>query len=98
MRMNVARAIAALAVCVAIVGCKSTQRAEKAGAAGAVGAVGARLERKGDEIVVAGQYFHTGAPVVLWTDPGGYDAYRTERRFVPWTVASFEETAKEAAE
>ncbi len=42
---------------------------------------GDRLERRGDEIVVAGQYFHTGAPVVLWTDPGGYDAYRVERRF-----------------
>ncbi|WP_428389806.1 N-acetylmuramoyl-L-alanine amidase [Mucisphaera sp.] len=42
------------------------------------------FERKGDEIVAAGQYFHTGAPVVLWTDPGGYDAYRVERRFVPW--------------
>ena len=39
------------------------------------------------EIVIAGQYFHTGAPVVLWTDPGGYDAYRTERRFVPWERA-----------
>ena len=53
------------------------------------------LERKGDEIVIAGQYFHTGAPVVLWTDPGGYDAYRTERRFVPWEQASFERTARE---
>jgi N-acetyl-anhydromuramyl-L-alanine amidase AmpD len=39
------------------------------------------LERRGDEIVIAGHYVHTGAPVVLWTDPGGYDAYRTERRF-----------------
>jgi N-acetyl-anhydromuramyl-L-alanine amidase AmpD len=43
--------------------------------------VGERLERRGDEIMVAGQLFHTGAPVVLWTDPGGYDAYRVERRF-----------------
>jgi len=42
---------------------------------------GDRLERRGDEIIVAGQLFHTGAPVVLWTDPGGYDAYRVERRF-----------------
>jgi N-acetyl-anhydromuramyl-L-alanine amidase AmpD len=33
--------------------------------------------------MVAGQLVHVGAPVVLWTDPGGYDAYRTERRFVP---------------
>lgn len=39
--------------------------------------------RKGDEIVVCGQFFHTTAPVVLWLDPGGYDAYRLERRFVP---------------
>ncbi len=45
-------------------------------------APGAPLTRTGDEIVVAGQLFHTGAPVVLWMDPGGYDAYRTERRFV----------------
>lgn len=47
------------------------------------------LQRKGDEIVVCGQYFHTGAPVVLWTDPGGYDAYRTEKRFTPWEKAVF---------
>jgi N-acetyl-anhydromuramyl-L-alanine amidase AmpD len=53
-------------------------------------AVGQRLPRQGDEIVVCGQFFHTGAPVVLWTDPGGYDAYRTERRFVPWSQASYE--------
>ena len=39
--------------------------------------------RTGDEIVVAGQFVHTGTPVVLWTDPGGYDAYRVERRFAP---------------
>jgi N-acetyl-anhydromuramyl-L-alanine amidase AmpD len=57
---------------------------------------GQRLERRGDEIVVCGQYFHTGAPVVLWTDPGGYDAYRTERRFVPWEKASFAATAQES--
>lgn len=44
---------------------------------------GAELVRRGDEIAIAGRLFHTGAPVVLWTDPGGYDAYRTERRFVP---------------
>ena len=43
--------------------------------------VGSFAPRKGDEIVVAGKYVHTGAPVVLWTDPGGYDAYRVERRF-----------------
>ena len=57
---------------------------------------GERLERRGDEIVVCGQYFHTGAPVVLWTDPGGYDAYRTERRFVPWEKASYSATTRES--
>src|ERR1043166_196386 len=45
--------------------------------------VGSFAPRKGDEIMVAGKYVHTGTPVVLWTDPGGYDAYRVERRFSP---------------
>jgi N-acetylmuramoyl-L-alanine amidase len=40
-----------------------------------------RLERKGDEIMVCGQLYHTTTRVVLWTDPGGYDAYRVEPRF-----------------
>jgi N-acetylmuramoyl-L-alanine amidase len=44
---------------------------------------GAPLERRGDEIMACGQLFHTGTPVVLWTDPGGYDAYRVEPRFIP---------------
>lgn len=50
---------------------------------------GAEHRRTGDEIMVCGRLFHTGAPVVLWTDPGGYDAYRTERRFVPWKDAAW---------
>ena len=54
---------------------------------------GAEAARRGDEIVVCGRLFHTGAPVVLWTDPGGYDAYRVERRFVPWEKAGWEATA-----
>ena len=29
---------------------------------------------RSDEIVAAGARFHVGAPVVLWSDPGGYDA------------------------
>ncbi|HEV2454594.1 MAG TPA: N-acetylmuramoyl-L-alanine amidase [Verrucomicrobiae bacterium] len=37
--------------------------------------------RTGDEIVAAGQFFHTGARVVLWIDPNGYDAYRITPRF-----------------
>lgn len=41
--------------------------------------------RTGDEIVVAGQFFHTGTHVVLWTDPDGYDAYRIKPRFMTLT-------------
>lgn len=42
---------------------------------------GERLPRRGDEILVCGQLFHTGTKVVLWMDPHGYDAYRVEPRF-----------------
>lgn len=48
--------------------------------------------RRGDEIIVAGQLFHTGTPVVTWMDPGGYDAYRVERRFSPIVESSYEKT------
>lgn len=51
---------------------------------------GAFAPRKGDEIVVAGQFAHTGTPVVLWMDPGGYDAYRVERRFSPIDESAWE--------
>jgi N-acetyl-anhydromuramyl-L-alanine amidase AmpD len=43
--------------------------------------VGQRLERRGDEIVVCGQLYHTTTKIVLWNDPGGFDAYRVEPRF-----------------
>ena len=59
---------------------------------------GKPLRRSGDEIMVCGQLFHTGTPVVLWTDPGGYDAYRTERRFSPWDQASYEKTKLQSKE
>lgn len=55
---------------------------------------GEMLRRRGDEIVIAGQYFHTGTPVVLWTDPGGYDAYRVEKRFVPLAEAPWDAAVK----
>ena len=53
---------------------------------------GRPLARKGDEIVVAGQLFHTGTRVVTWMDPGGYDAYRVERRFAPYEESSWVKT------
>src|SRR5215217_402878 len=62
---------------------------------GKFAAPGTPQPRSGDEIMVCGQLFHTGAPVVLWTDPGGYDAYRTDRRFAPFDKASWEATNEE---
>ena len=55
---------------------------------------GAVLPRQGDEIVVAGQLFHTGTRVVLWMDPDGYDAYRVERRFAPFEESSWEKSSE----
>ncbi|WP_210417934.1 N-acetylmuramoyl-L-alanine amidase [Bythopirellula goksoeyrii] len=63
--------------------------------ANAVG-VGEPNARTGDEIVVCGQFFHTTAPVVLWMDPGGYDAYRVERRFAPLEKAEWDFSREEA--
>ncbi|HOC56836.1 MAG TPA: N-acetylmuramoyl-L-alanine amidase [Verrucomicrobiota bacterium] len=51
---------------------------------------GTFAHRKGDEIVVAGRFVHTGTRVVTWMDPGGYDAYRVERRFSPIDKADWE--------
>ena len=53
---------------------------------------GKPLKRKGDEIIVAGQLFHTGTRIVTWMDPRGYDGYRVERRFSPEEESSWEKT------
>ena len=59
---------------------------------------GERLLRSGDEIVVCGQFFHTGTPVITWMDPGGYDAYRVEARFAPFEKSSWLESSKDNPE
>lgn len=56
---------------------------------------GTHAPRSGDEIVVAGQFFHTGTPVVLWLDSGGYDAYRVERRFVSFQDSDWKNSAQQ---
>jgi N-acetyl-anhydromuramyl-L-alanine amidase AmpD len=56
---------------------------------------GTLATRRGDEIVVAGQFVHTGTRVVLWMDPHGYDAYRVERRFSPIDNADWERSHAE---
>ena len=57
--------------------------------------IGEQVERVGDEIMVCGQLFHTTAPVVLWTDPKGYDAYRVERRFSDYEKSPWDASVKE---
>jgi N-acetyl-anhydromuramyl-L-alanine amidase AmpD len=52
------------------------------------GRPGDPLERSGDEISICGRLFHAGTPVVLWNDPGGYDAYRIGPRFPDERAAS----------
>lgn len=54
-----------LSLAVLIGGCRTTE---------GFGQVDAS-SRRGQEIVVAGRYFDIGTPVVLWSDPGGLDAY-----------------------
>jgi N-acetyl-anhydromuramyl-L-alanine amidase AmpD len=81
--MNSRRPLLLLALAgVAISGCKTTEPGKFA-------------ERKGDEIVVAGRFVHTGTPVVLWLDPCGYDAYRVERRFSPLEKAGWDASKEE---
>jgi hypothetical protein len=57
-------------------------------------APGQPAPRNGDEIVVCGQFFHTGRPVVLWLDAGGYDGYRVEKRFAPWSESAWDAPQK----
>jgi N-acetyl-anhydromuramyl-L-alanine amidase AmpD len=54
------------------------------------------LHRSGDEIMVAGQLFHTGTRVILWTEPRGYDAYRVERHFGPYAESSWTATTQQS--
>ena len=72
MRLTITPLLASLSFALAITGCVTPPPR-----------IGSFAPRTGDEIVVAGKYIHTGTPVVLWTDPGGYDAYRVEKRFAP---------------
>ncbi len=39
----------------------------------------ALVEERGEVIVAAGQRIAIGTPVILWTDPGGHDAYQPSR-------------------
>jgi N-acetyl-anhydromuramyl-L-alanine amidase AmpD len=60
--------------------------------------LGSFSPRLGDEIVIAGNMVHTGTRVVLWMDPGGYDAYRVERLFSPLEKSDWESSQAEVRE
>lgn len=60
--------------------------------------LGTIAPRTGDEVVVAGRFVHTGTRVVLWIDPGGYDAYRVERRFSPLEKSDWDNSQAEVRE
>jgi N-acetyl-anhydromuramyl-L-alanine amidase AmpD len=85
--MNRLHSLLTLSACAALAltvsGCKTAPR------------TGDIAPRTGDEIVVAGKFVHTGTRVVTWMDPGGYDAYRVERRFSPVDKAGWKETETE---
>jgi N-acetylmuramoyl-L-alanine amidase len=73
-----------------LLGCLLLAASALVGCAPRGSVLGEPVERLGDEIVVCGQLFHTGAQVVLWGDPGGYDAYRTGAHFGPYGEMSWE--------
>src|SRR5450756_1600383 len=75
--------LCALTVATVFAGCKTAPQP------------GTFASRRGDEIVVAGQFVHTGTRVVLWMDPSGYDAYRVERRFSPLDKSDWETSQAE---
>jgi N-acetylmuramoyl-L-alanine amidase len=81
-----ARVVASVAVLGVLSGCRTAQKP------------GTIAPRIGDEIVVAGQFVHTGTRVILWMDPGGYDAYRVERRFSPLNKSDWETSQAEVRE
>ena len=80
-----------------VAGCSTSPKATPQSVVEDSPKIGQRLARTGQEIMVAGQLFHVGAPVVLWTDPGGYDAYRVERRFASYAESGWEPTTRVAA-
>ena len=63
-----------------------------------VSQVGRIAPRTGDEIIVCGQLVHTGTPVVMWMDPGGFDGYRVERRFASMADSDWADSSKAVKE
>jgi N-acetylmuramoyl-L-alanine amidase len=90
-----------VSLCVAMLGCAGKKTNQELAVANSESVAPAPQigfqPRHGDEIMVAGRHYRIGTPVVLWTDAGGYDAYRVERRFGPYEQSSWEATTQAMA-
>ncbi len=60
-------------------------------AAGCAVKPGTLAERPDDAIIVGGQFFRIGTPVVTWLDVGGYNAYRVDKQFAKWDQAHWDD-------
>lgn len=58
------------------------------------GCIGHHSPRRGDEIIVAGEFFHTGTRVVTYLEPQGYNAYRCYNHFDPTKTAPSKPVSK----
>ena len=53
-----------------------------------------KLSGTGDEIIVAGQAYHTGTRVITWIEKVGYNGYRGVKPFVPRKITGKLETSE----
>lgn len=75
------RIVIPLCIIVVLTGCQATDAKLQLESNGA-----------GDEIIVAGNRFHTGTRVILWIEPAGYDGYKN---VPPFRVREVPGTAEE---
>ena len=71
------RSTARLLLLLALASCVTRPRLRQ----GRAWASPSRQPSGGGGVVACGRLFHVGVPVVLWSDPGGYDAYSTSLHF-----------------
>ncbi len=50
---------------------------------------GTPVRKPTDAIIVGGEFFRIGTPVVTWLDRGGYNAYRVDKQFAAWPKAGW---------
>ncbi|MEM1097257.1 MAG: N-acetylmuramoyl-L-alanine amidase [Planctomycetota bacterium] len=60
-------------------------------AAGCAVKPGTHNQRPDDAIIVGGQLYRIGTPVVTWLDLGGMNAYRVDKQYAPWSEAQWDD-------